>query len=232
VSIFQRLFFGYGGAIATDPNFASVSLLLHGGGAHGSTTLTDSSSNAHTVTANGNCAITTAESKYGGSSIACDGTGDYGDAGNHASFNIESGDFTVEGWIYRRLTGTGHSILNKRPPAANEGWGFAVRSVDTLIFYFTGGSQVISTATIPADQWVHVACTRSGNTLRLFIDGALDGTNASAANGTSGTTTLKVGRENDATADFNGYLDEIRITKGVARYTATFTPPTAPFPDS
>ena len=86
--------------VATDPNFADVSLLLHGNGTNGSTTITDSSPSPKTVTAVGNAQISTAQSKFGGSSIAFDGTGDYLSVPNDGTLQMGSVDFTIEFWIY------------------------------------------------------------------------------------------------------------------------------------
>ena len=83
----------------TDPNFADVSLLLHGDGANNSTTFTDSSSNNFTLSRVGDVKISTTESKFGGSSIFFDGTGDYLTLANNSDFNFPN-DFTVEAWVY------------------------------------------------------------------------------------------------------------------------------------
>jgi hypothetical protein len=82
-----------------DPQFGSVSLLLHGDGANGSTTITDSSRLTNTVTAVGDAQISTAQSKFGGASIAFDGSGDYLTISSSSALSIGSGDYTVEFWI-------------------------------------------------------------------------------------------------------------------------------------
>ena len=96
------------GGGATDPYFSNVSLLLHGDGTNGSTTIIDSSPLPKTVTAFGNAQISTAQSKFGGSSIAFDGTGD--------SLTIPAitfaGDFTLEAWLYKTArSASGYSVL-------------------------------------------------------------------------------------------------------------------------
>ena len=84
----------------TDPNFANVSLLLHGNDTNGSTTITDSSPSPKTVTAVGNAQISTAQSKFGGASIAFDGNGDWCQIANNVAFKFGSGNFTIEYWFY------------------------------------------------------------------------------------------------------------------------------------
>jgi hypothetical protein len=84
----------------TDPYRSQVSLLLHGDGTNGSTTIVDSSPSPKTVTAVGDAQISTAQSKFGGASIAFDGNGDYLDASSSNQYAIGTEDFTVEGWVY------------------------------------------------------------------------------------------------------------------------------------
>jgi hypothetical protein len=216
---------------ATDPNFADVSLLLHGDGANGSTTITDNSPSPKTVTAVGNAQISTAQSKFGGASIAFDGTGDW----LQASFSpaIGTGNFTIEAWIYI-------NSLASLAPLCCLGDG---ANADGLLIYVTTGGRISafgsngviatgSTQTVSATTWTHLAVTRSGSSLKLFVNGINDGTATNSANLSNGLT--QIGRElyNNATgAQLNGYIDDLRITKGIARYTANFTPPTAAFPD-
>jgi len=98
-----------GEGVGTDPatigdaNFADVSLLLHGDGTSGSTTFTDSSSNAVVVTANGNAQIDTAIKKFGTGSIQFDGTGDYLTTSTNSAFGYGAGDFTIEFFLYLNL---------------------------------------------------------------------------------------------------------------------------------
>jgi hypothetical protein len=105
-----------------------------------------------------------------------------------------------------------------------------------LQFGGAGVSTLFSTSTISTGQWYHVAVSRSGTTTRIFIDGTLEDTEASDTTSYNySTDDLLIGRNgwNDSGSQgFYGYIDEVRITKGVARYTDTFPEPTAPFFDS
>jgi len=216
--------------MAVVPYYASVSLLLHCDGANGSTTFTDNSPSPITLTAAGNAAISTAQSKWGGASAVFDGTGDKVTTPYSSAFALESGDFTVEAWVYRSSTGSIHTILGNRPPSAVNGWGFRITAANVLNFYFTGGSVMSGIATISASAWHHVSVARSGNTVRLFVDGNLDNS-ATFSNGSASSTELIIGLAADGTEGLSGYIDDMRITKGIARYTGAFTPPAEAFPN-
>jgi len=232
-----------GGLAPTDPYFSNVSLLLHGDGTNGSTTIVDSSPSPKTVTAFGNAQISTAQSKFGGASIAFDGNGDYLSAGSNSSFAFETGDFTIESWLYRPssnqqdFSGIVQTVSSLGAPASTLNWQFGFggsifSSANKLTFFIGVASDFTlqSPNTLPTQAWVHVAVTRQGNLVRLFEAGQIVD---------SGTTTfnlsesaLWVGVNRGGNSFFNGYIDDLRITKGVARYTSNFTPPTAPFPDA
>jgi hypothetical protein len=107
----------FGAATPTDPNFADVSLLLHGDGANGSTTIIDSSPTPKTVTAFGNAQISTAQSKFGGASIALDGTGDYASTGNSSDLLMGSAVFTIECWFYPNVSGVAQIFLSSQAAA-------------------------------------------------------------------------------------------------------------------
>ena len=222
-----------GQPVPNDPNFAFNSLLLHGNGTNGSTVITDSSGSPKTVTAVGNAQISTAQSKpgFGGSSIAFDGTGDYLDVGSNSAFGYGLSDFTIEFWVYRNASGALQVVVDHRI-------GVSLRVAPTLyilsnsIIYYTNGENRITGGTLASTQWVHVALSRSGSSTRLFLDGVQTGSTYTDTNNYIDSP-VRVGGANDgsAVASLNGYIDDLRITKGVARYTANFTPPTLPFPD-
>jgi hypothetical protein len=224
------------GAPATDPNFANVSLLLHGDGTNGSTTITDSSSSPKTVTAAGNAQISTAQSKFGGASIAFDGNEDYISSASNAAFSFGTGNFTIEGWY--RFNSISDQLLYDTIPvggagARNSGFAWALQAASGKLNFFSGASfRGASSSSLSSGQWYHLALVRNGSEVRYFINGAMDATTFTASTNFTDSTLL-VGRVGDSAAYYlNGYIDDLRITKGVARYTANFTPPTAPFPDS
>lgn len=214
-----------------DPYWANVVLLLHMDGTDASTTFTDHSSSAKTVTANGNAQIDTAQSKFGGASGLFDGSGDYLSLTSHADFNFGTADFTIEGWVrFNSLTGAQSLISNYQ----NTSNGFSLEmSASKLQFNATGdGVDSQGVTTLSTGQLYHWAVAREGTNLRLFLDGQVEDTDTNSANITS-TAILALGRLGSINADYlNGWLDDVRITKGVARYTANFTVPSAAFPNS
>jgi len=215
----------------TDPDFASVSLLLHMDGSNGSTTFTDSSSNGFAVSVFGDAQITTTDPKFGTGALTLDGNGDYLTLPANAAFQFGTGDFTVEFFVYRTSTALDQGIFTFGAANALSGLFAAMDNANLEVGVLGGDPPQISGGTLSLNTWHHVAITRSGTNLRAFIDGVQFG--STVTNSTNLTDDqLKIGYSFNTTFVMTGKLDEFRVTKGVARYTANFTPPTAPFPDS
>ena len=229
---------------ADDVNFGSVVLLLHGDGTNNSTTITDSSAVPKTVTAYGDAKISTAQSKFGGASIVFDGTGDYLQTANHADFDFGSGDFTVECWLKTSTTSGYRTIISKSNDGATSNssfyFGLNLSGTGSLDLYFSSAgnsySKVLNVASpgLTDAAWHHLAISRSGQYVKVFVDGSQVGSTLDlGANYTiyQSTHTVEIGCQYTAGAAyfFNGYIDDLRITKGVARYTGNFTPPSAAF---
>lgn len=230
----------------SDPNFANVGLLLHCNGTDASTSFPDSSSNAHTVTAVGNAQVVTAQSKWGGASANFDGPSGTGGGLSvpfASSIDIGSGDFTVEFWLRFFYPPSSYSSawLISQPASSTPGvldqWSIwatkagpnyriafqAISPSDTNIAAGTHGVNLTNAT------WYHVALTRSGSTFRLFVDGASPVSVSGAGAMKTVSHALIIGRNAAATSKHAGWIDDIRITKGVARYTSAFSPPTAEF---
>ena len=182
----------------------------------------------------GNARISTTQSIYGGSSMFFDGTGDYLSIPTNTSMNFGTGDFTIELWIYPTALTTNRVIVQRWASGNTGAWQLYWRSTGTSIAFLVGSSTVLlqdpNASNIPLNTWTHVAVTRSGTTNRLFVNGIIV---ATATNSTSLTNALPiaVGRQiTTSTNDYAGYIDDLRITTGYARYTANFTPPTSGFP--
>jgi hypothetical protein len=230
-----------------DPNFSNVSLLLHGDGTNGSTTITDSSPSPKTVTAVGNAQISTAQSKFGGASIAFDGSGDYASVTSSSAFDlgISNEPFTVEFWFYRNATGnTGFFSKGGGDGNWNTSTGYAYYAfIEAGVIYWMWNHNIsnqtpvfISSSTLPAiEQWHHYAASYDGTNTRLFINGSQVGSsNTNIYIAPASANRVRVGSSSVDTGlqSLNGNIDDLRITKGVSRYNAAFTPPTAPFPDA
>ena len=222
----------------TDPNFANVSLLLHFGGTDGSTTFTDNSPNAFTISAFGNAQIDTAQSKFGGASGLFDGAGDYISAPNDTDFDVGGGNWTIEYFVRPRVLGV-FTHLAKRSSAATYG---------PYVTYMLGSGEVgllcsnnntswttnlVTTGFLSAGVWTHLAFVRNGNVFTIYVDGTSRASATVSGALITNTQPVVIGvGGSDANSPFDGHVDELRITKGVARYTANFTAPTAQFPDS
>ncbi len=209
------------------PPFTGVALLLHMDGTNGSTTFTDSSSQALTVGPNGDVQISTAQSVFGGASALFDGTGDYVEISD-SSLDLDTGDFCVEGWIRFTAITDGVALVNKGASGTG-GWTLYYYS-GTLYFGVPYSSNLVEGAwAATTGVWYHLACTRQGTNLRLFLNGALLGTATDSSNITSATP-CRIGQSHSGDF-FNGYIDEVRIVKGAHVYGAAFSVPTSPLTD-
>jgi hypothetical protein len=223
-----------------DPFFDDVVSLLHFDGTDASTTFTDVIGN--TWTANGNAQIDTAQSKFGGSSGLFDGTGDYLQSTETGTMNAGANDFTIEAWIRPSVVSGTHVIFSKQQQN-NDVLQFRVNANKLEVLIRQGLStnplyQAVSSSSVSTGTFQHVAAVRNGNDLKVFIDGALEATTTDAAIGSVDLTNTApgiIGAVRDfpsaAVAFFNGHIDDLRVTVVTARYTSSFTPPTAPFED-
>ena len=162
-------------------------------------------------------------------SMYFDGTGDYlvGKTTDLLSFN--TGDFTVEMWIYPNSVAGAIVLLDTRASASDSGWAFYINSSSRLALFSSNADRITSASALTASTWTHIVLARSGSTLAVYMNGV------QSATATYSTTMTCPGRISiasgfDNAAPLNGYLQDFRITKGYARYTANFTPPTAAFP--
>ncbi len=232
------------GTTVGDVYFPQTKLLLPFDGTNGATATDDLSNLNNAATFGGNASISTARSKFGGSSCHFDGTGDYVDIGGTywtTGAAIDSGDFTIELWLnIDAWGGNDHQCFISNYGTGSGGWGFyvSVHSTRNVYHWHHNGSGWVyvnySTGTrtpLSLDTWHHIAFTRSGNIFRLFLDGtqedSLTDSNAMTSSNAGAQSGIRFGALG-AALDYpvNGYIDDVRITKGVARYTSNFTPPT------
>jgi hypothetical protein len=183
----------------------------------------------------GNAQISTVQSKWGGSSMYFNGSSGFLKFPPSQNFNFGGGDFTVEFWVYR--VGAGSSGSDRIFQTA-DGDVFTAMSVfdsgGTVNFYYSTSGSSWGTAVIGtiSNAWSHIAITRSGANLRTFLNGVNTSTNSLGTSALffSATQTPIIGGQT-GNRFFNGYIDDFRITKGVARYVANFTPPTSQLQD-
>jgi hypothetical protein len=193
----------------------------------------------------GNAQISTAQSKWGGSSMAFDGTGDYLGLRNSVLFDFGSGDFTVEAWLY--IAGNSSLDASNRRYAAI--FSVGTTSAYDFIFNLRGNSTTTGTGieiysltngaigvngTITQSVWNHIAVSKSGSSVYFWLNGTQLGTTQTGVTGSWGSSSNNAqvarGAVTGYTYELNGYLQDLRITRGYARYTANFTAPTAAFP--
>ncbi len=218
-----------------DPSYGSVSLLLPGNGPNGSTTILDYSRSPQIITAVGNAQISTAQSKFGGSSILFDEVGDYLTVPVSTNMSLGTGDFTIECWVRFAVSTVGngqgiYQLSNGYLNSAVRGPALGVEnSVGDWAIYH--GTTFTQSGTVPtAGVWYHTALVRSSGTTKLYVGGTSIISVADTTNYTD--QYFVVGGWYSTAFLLNGYIDDLRITKGVARYTANFTPPAAAFPTS
>ena len=187
----------------------------------------------------GNAQISTAQSKWGGSSMYFDGTGDYLRSIPTPNLELGSGDYTVECWINISAAAANGGIVGKGPIGSltNTTWSIefngSANTLSVFIFNANNSTNIINgTTNVKTSTWIHVALTRSGNNTRFFINGTQEGSTYTSGYTISAGDNLYVGGGFYApsTRTITGYIQDLRITKGYARYTANFTPPTSAFP--
>lgn len=215
--------------ITGDPHWASVSMLMHMDGVNNGTTFTEAK--GKTITRVGDTKTVTVARKLGTASAYFDGTGDYlSTTSSPDDFRFGSGDYTVEAWIYPMSTASLQDIVF-----------FGVDYTDCWFMRYYGNGRIGHSlyngttqqslsggaGLAPVGVWSHVAIAKQGTTVRAFINGASVATATfSLAQGpVTGTPTLRVGIDSSGTTPFTGFIDELRVTKGVARYVEKFAPP-------
>lgn len=208
-------------------------LMLHMNGTNGSTTFTDSAfagSAPHTVTPSGNAQISTAQSVFGGASGLFDGSGDFLTTASSTDWNFGIGDFTID-FRARYLAGPGTNmdLLNRGDAGDPLDTAIKVNNSSNVLFYIMGNARVVTAWSFSQNTWYHVAAVRSGTNVYLFVDGTqLGSTGTDSANVTS-SNSISIAQNPSGGNYLNGYLDELRISKGVARWTSNFTPPTSEY---
>lgn len=212
-------------------NDANTIMLLHCDGADTSTTFTDSAvGGSHTVTPSGNAQVDTADKKFGTGALLLDGAGDYLTVTDNADLTL-AGQFTIDFWI---KTSTSTVDTHYRRAIDMPGPDFSVLFFDgsnpsTNMGVQLAGSMLITGNIAVADgNWNHIAVTRDGsNNIKLFVNGVQSGSTASNSS-TWNPSSVVIGKYHAGSGHINGWMDEIRWSN-IARWTTTFTPPTAEY---
>jgi hypothetical protein len=180
----------------------------------------------------GSAQVSTSVVKYGTGSIFINGSGNYLTMPSTVTLGFGTSDFTIEGWLYLVSTSSYSTIISNRTSDTDNTagrWSVAVRT--SAFEFFSGGSQIVSSGTVSTSTWTHFAVSRSSGSLRLFLNGTQVGSTTSFTTSLS-TLAASIGANGAGTEPLTGYIDELRITNGFARYTSNFTAPTSQFPST
>jgi len=210
-------------------------ILLHFNGGDASTTFTDES--GKTWTGYGNAQLDTAYKKFGSASLVLDGTGDYIDTPDSSDFTLGSGDFTFDCWCKLNAFGTRRTIFGQTNGTSANHTISLEFTADNIIRCITRDSSnenytLVGITAITDSNWHHIALVRNGSDLIVYLDGIQDG-KISIGTATIFNTSLVfvVGKYGTYGGGlyFNGHIDEFRFSKGIARWTSDFTPPSCEY---
>lgn len=217
---------------STNGDDAFAKALLHLDAADGSTAILNSAAGGSSLfAANGNAQIDTAQFKFAPSSCLFDGAGDYLSGDGSADFAFGAGDWTIDFWVrFASLAGT-QALYDSRPPSTNGSYPTLYMTSSKLRYFAGAADRITGVATLSTGTWYHVAVARSGSSTKMFLNGAEDGSTYTDSNTyLNGAGRPFIGELGHSIGNpLNGWLDEFRISKGVARWTGAFTPPAGPY---
>jgi hypothetical protein len=213
-------------------------LLLHMDGADDGTVFIDQC--GKTVTRGGSVVTKTGIKKIGTASAYFPGnSGDYLSLANSADWDPGSGDLTLEFWAYiasHTSEWRGLIAWDQYSPSTIRGWSLGISDTNKLTLFCSpdgttvNGISVGSSGTLTTEQFVHIAVVKSGTSIKLYENGTQTGSGTLSSIYNCGQPLVIGGlNSNSPTSLFNGYIDELRISKGIARWTENFTPPTSPY---
>lgn len=189
----------------------------------------------HVVTAVGHTKLKTDQFKYGGSSMYFDGSGDYLTLDGSSDFAFGTGDFTIEMWGYFPSFATLGMLIDFRPASTNGVYPtWYIQNSTTMYYLVSSANRITITHSIALNTWTHLALSRVSGVTRIFINGVLMNTGGWADTNSylcgAGRPNIAANGDNTANGNFNCYLEDLRITKGIGRYSSNFTTPTQSLP--
>jgi Concanavalin A-like lectin/glucanases superfamily len=175
--------------------------------------------------------VNTSVVKYGTGSVSFNGTTSYLNFPNNTYYAFGTASWTIEAWVYTNSVTTAQTIIDTRSTAtATTGVKLALSTTGFPFVTINNATLFTSSSALTISTWTHVALVKNGTTVTLYLNGTSTGSATSATSLTD--QFLRIGASAGTAAQFyNGYLDDVRITNGIARYTASFTPPTQAFPN-
>ena len=226
-------------AYVTDDSYDSYTKTVsHFEGADEATAYSDPVAGAYTFVADAQ--LDTAQKKFGVSSLLLDGTGDSVSLPDSADWTFGSGNFTIDMWVRGASVDDSQLICGQSDAVytANTRQSQIARNADNTVtgaVWSNTATRMNSTGqtkTLSINTWYHIAMVRNGNTITVYIDGTADSTiNVTGITLQDSSTIFSVGAIGLYTTDrWNGWIDEFRISKGIARWESAFTPDTVPYP--
>jgi hypothetical protein len=203
-------------------------LMLHCNGDDGSTSFPDSSLSAHVVTAHGDAQVDTAQRKFGTGSALFDGTGDYFSVPDSVDFDLGLDSFTIDAWCRWNSTSS-IRIIVEQFTSGSIGWTLYSWGTLQFVVYLDGGSINLTGSAVPSSTWQHVAAVRSGSVWTLYQDGVATASNTSSLMVLPRVTDLRIGCRTGDSYFFDGWIDELRLSKGIARWVSNFTLPNSEY---
>jgi hypothetical protein len=215
-------------ATVVNGNDDYTKLLLHFENVAGTAVFRDSSLEQHgDATVGGNAVLSSAQVKFGSTSALFDGSGDYIQYANSQHWDFEN-DFTIDGWVrLSSYASAGNQSTIASHTGSSDYWALWVNEtglpwfrfqIDSVNYDAGGGN-------ITASAWHHLAVVRSNGVISVYADGSLVGSTVSIAGSPATSDPLFIGAFGGSSHFLNGHIDEFRISKGIARWTANFTPP-------
>jgi hypothetical protein len=219
-------------AVVGDGYYTNVVSILHFDGVDAATSTTDVKGPLWSF--GGTAQLDTAQKKFGTASLLLNGAStDIILVSPNPVFDYGTAAFTIEGWVRTDLTQQG-TVWDQYPASGSDRILVYVKTTGAIEFYYDNGLSFLSDAgLVAANTWAHFAVTRNASgVLNIFVNGVKQTNTATKVTNMGATTDVYVGARRAGASPFKGHIDDLRVTKGVARYTANFTPPVAAHPES
>lgn len=206
-----------------DTYYNQSSLILPFVGEHYSSTLIDYSSSPKTLTSYGDVLLKNNQSKFYDTAAYFNGADNYLRVSSDPEFAFGTGDWTVEGWFRLDTAATNQNLIDMRTTSGSNNSLAIYLGFSILYFYHSGSNYISSAAIVNVDIWYHIAASRNNGSTRLFLNGIQQGSTYSDSTDYV-QSPIFIGSNPDGVSLFKGYMQDIRVTKGVGRYTANFSP--------
>lgn len=203
---------------------------------------THTAATGQTVTFVADAKLDSSQKKFGTTSLYLDGTGDYVTVPDSADWYFAADPFTLDCWIKKETAALSHGLIGQYTDANNY-WHLRYEYVDDDACEYdfavvVGGEYKAHYAYhyVHTTKWTHLELGRNGANVYFFINGALQTPTSSTAISTNevlnSTGALEIGASNNHASVFNGWIDMVRVSKGICRHTAAFTPPSVPYAEN